>query len=255
MESCGTGTKSNVMKREFKNKRNMYAVVLSTCKKHQAIWSNIPAFAASVNALEVKLGEFAQTAEERLQDTTNITKAKAKLFGTLHEKVYGLVRIIEAYALKEGLDSLAMEYSISKTSLQEGGAKAAVNRFSNVVEKATELAADLEDYGLTAQFLQEITQEVAEAKMMVFKPRMAIIKRKMLNRKLDQLIDEMDEIVFKHLSAMLRVLKFEEPSFFAEFMDARNIIDLKGKSRMNATKVQEDTSPTQMDGSAFTNSD
>lgn len=242
------------MKREFKNKRNMYAVVLNTCKKHQAIWSNIPAFVASVNALEVKLGEFTQTAEERLEDTTNITKAKAKLFGTLHEKVYGVVRIIEAYALKEDLDSLAMEYSISKTSLQEGGAKAAVNRFSNVVEKATELAEDLEDFGLTPQFLQEITQEVAEAKTVIFKPRLAIIKRKMLNRKLDQLIDEMDEIVYTHLSGMLRILKFEEPMFFAEFMEARNIIDLKGKRRVNGTDVPVDESPPQEDGNGIDNS-
>ena len=226
----------------------MYTVVLSTCKKHQAIWSNVPAFAASVNALETKLGEFAQTAEERLQDISNVTKNKARMLEDLHEKMYGVIRIIKSYALQEDLEDLATEYSIAKSSLKLGGAKAEVNRYNNVVDKATELAADLEDFGLTPQFLQEITQDVEEAKMMIFKPRLAIIKRKMLTNKLDQLIDEMDEIVFTHLSGMLRILKFDHPMFFAEFMEARNIIDLKGKRRASGTDVPVDESPPQEDG-------
>lgn len=226
----------------------MYTVVLSTCKKHQAVWSNVPAFVASVDALENKLGEFAQTAEERLQDISNVTKRKARLLENLHEKVYGVIRIIKSYALHEDLEHLATEYSISKTSLKLGGAKAEVNRYNNVVAKATELSADLEDFGLTPQLLQEITQDVEEAKIMIFKPRLAIIKRKMLTNKLDQLIDEMDEIVYTHLSGMLRILKFEHPMFFAEFMEARNIIDLKGKRRVNGTDVPVDESPPQEDG-------
>lgn len=211
----------------------MYAVVLNTCEKHQAIWANVPAFTAKVSELESKLEEFTQIAEERLQDTSNITKGKAKLISNLYEKVYGVVRIIEAYALQEGLDNLAMEYGITKTSLIEGGSKATVNRFSNVVKKATELAPDLEALGLTAQFLQDLTQQVEEAKNVISKPRMAIIKRKMLNKKLEELIDEMDEIVFKHLSGMVRILQFDHPMFYAEFMAARNIIDQKGPRRAN----------------------
>jgi len=233
----------------------MYTVVLSTCKKHQAIWSNVPAFVASVDALENKLGEFAQAAEERLQDISNVTKRKARLLENLHEKMYGVIRIIKSYALHEGLEDLATEYSISKTSLKLGGAKAEVHRYNNVVAKATEFAADLEDFGLTPQLLQEITQDVEEAKIMIFKPRLAIIKRKMLTSKLDQLIDEMDEIVFTHLSGMLRILKFEHPSFFKEFMEARNIIDLKGKRRVSGTDVPVDESPPEEDGNAFTDSD
>ncbi len=131
----------------------MYAVVLSTCKKHQAIWSNVPAFAASVNALEAKLGEFTQTAEERLKDISNVTKSKARLLDTLHEKMYGVIRIIQSYALHDGLEDLATEYSISKTNLKIGGAKAEVNRYNNVVDKATELAADLEEFGLNGSVL------------------------------------------------------------------------------------------------------
>lgn len=233
----------------------MYAVVLSTCKKHQAIWSNVPAFSDSVNALENKLAEFTETAEERLQDISNVTKRKARLLKNLHEKMYGVVRIIQSYALHEDLKSLATEYSISKTSLKRGGAKVAVNRYSNVVEKATELAADLEDFGLTPQFLQEITQDVEEAKIAIFKPRLAIIKRKMLTSKLDQLIDEMDEIVYTHLSGMLRILKFDHPMFFAEFMEARNIIDLKGKRRTDASNPTVDNeSPPQEDDNEINNS-
>lgn len=209
----------------------MYTVVLTTCKDHQVIWSGVPAFAASVSELENKLAEFTQIAEKRLYDTSNITKAKTQLMDSLHEKVYGVVRIIEAYALKEGLDSLAREYNISKTSLVEGGAKITVNRFNNVVKKATELAADLEALGLTPQFLQELTLQVDEAKEVISKPRLAIIQRRLQSRKLEQLLDEMQEIVYKHLSAMLRILQFDHPMFFAEFMDARNIIDRKGRRR------------------------
>lgn len=127
----------------------MYSVVLSTCKKHETVWSNIPAFVATVSELENKLVEFTQTAKERLLDTSNITKNKVNLIKNLHEKVYSVVRVIETYALQEGLENLALEYNITKASLIEGGAKATINKFSIVAQKATELAADLEALGLT----------------------------------------------------------------------------------------------------------
>lgn len=233
----------------------MYSVVLFTCKKHQAIWSNVPAFVATVSELENKLAAFSQTAEERLLDTKSITKNKDKIIGNLHEKMYSVVRIIEAYALQEGLDKLAMEYNITKASLIEGGAKATINKFSNVVKKATELASNLEALGLTAQFLQAFTQEVSDAQIVIFKPRMAIIKRKMLNRKLEQLINEMDELIYKHLSSMLRILQFNHPMFYAEFMDARNIIDARGPKRSGASNAEvENESPPLQDGGGIDNS-
>lgn len=243
------------MQRRWKNKRNMYTVVLATCKKHQSVWSNVPAFVNTVNQLENKLIEFAQTAEERLEDTTNITKKKDLMISNLHEKVYSVVRIIEAYALNEGLDQLAMEYSITKGSLIEGGAKLTINKFSNVVKKATELASDLEDFGLTAQFLQEFTQEVDDARKVILKPRIMIIKRKMLNRRLEELIGEIDVLVYKQLSSMLRILRFDHPAFYDEFMDARNIIDTRGPKRSTTSKVQvENESPPLQDGGDIANS-
>lgn len=237
------------MKQRWKNKRNMYSVVLTTCKKHQAVWSNVPEFVATVSELESKLAEFAQTSEERLQDTSSITKNKDKLIDNLHEKVYSVVRTIEAYALKEGLDELAMEYNITKASLIEGGAKVTINKFNNVVKKATKLASDLEPLGITSQFLQEFTQEVDDARKVILKPRLAIVKRKMLTKKLEELIDEMDEIVYKHLTGMVRIIQFEHPMFFAEFMEARNIIDLRGPRKNDGSNAEvENESPPQDEG-------
>lgn len=248
-------TKPKVMQRRWKNKRNMYSVVLFTCKKYQATWANLPAFENTVNQLENKLNEFAQIAEERLEDTTNITKNKDIMVNHLHEKVYSVVRIIEAYALNEGLDKLAMEYSITKGSLIEGGAKATINKFSNVLKKATELASDLEDFGCTPQFLQTFTQEVENTRKVILKPRIVIIKRKMLNRRLEQLIGEIDVLVYKQLSSMLRILQFDHPAFFDEFMDARNIIDTRGPRRSNASTLQvENESPPLQNGGDIANS-
>ncbi len=47
----------------------MYTVVLQTCKSHEQIWENIPAFANAVANLTAKLDEFTTTAEKRLMDT------------------------------------------------------------------------------------------------------------------------------------------------------------------------------------------
>jgi hypothetical protein len=72
---------------------------------------------------------------------------------------------------------------------------------------------------------------------------------------LSELVAEMDEIVYKHLSGMLRILKFDHPSFYAEFMDARNIIDLKGRGRVSGTDVEVDESPPLEGGGEITDSD
>lgn len=209
----------------------MYTVVLQTCKSHEQIWENIPAFANAVANLTAKLDEFTTTAEKRLVDTTHITQKKLSMIDDLHEKVYSIVKLIRAYAASVDDEPLAMEYSINKRSLTEGGAKATINRFSNVVTKATEMISELEDFGLTPQFLQALTQDVEEAKMVIWEPRLKIIQRKAQTRKLEALIDEMDDIVFVQLTGMVELLQFEQPAFHAAFFDARNIIDLKGKRR------------------------
>lgn len=238
------------MKNSKKNKRNMYTVVLKTCKEHTSIWENIPAFTNAVNDLETKLALFATTAEKRLKDTKHITRKKVALIDDLHEKVYVMVKLIRAYANSVDNRALASEYSLTKKSLTVGGAKATVNRFKNVVEKATELAPDLEAFGLTPQFLQELTQEVEEVKTVIWEPRMRIIKRKAQTRKLEELIDELDDVVFVQLTGMVDLLQFDYPSFHAKFMDARNIIDHKGKRRTNPSGDSESPPLPEADDSA-----
>jgi len=228
----------------------MYTVVLKTCNEYTSIWDNIPAFTNAVNDLETKLALFAATAEDRLKDTKHITQKKISLIDDLHDKVYVMVKLIRAYATSVEDETLAVEYSLTKKSLLVGGAKATVNRFKNVVEKATELAPDLENFGLTQQFLQELTQEVEEAKVVIWEPRMQIIKRKAQTRKLKELIDELDDIVFVQLTGMVDLLRFDHPTFHAEFMDARNIIDHKGKRRTNPSEESESPPLPEADDSA-----
>lgn len=221
----------------------MYTVVLKTCKEHTSIWENIPAFTNVVNDLETKLGLFSATAKKRLMDTKHITQKKIAMIDDLHDKVYVMVKLIRAYATSTDNKALASEYSLTKKSLIVGGAKATVNRFKNVVEKATELAPDLENFGLTPQFLQELTQEVEEAKVVIWEPRMQIIKRKAQTRKLKELIDELDDIVFVQLTGMVDLLQFDHPTFHAKFMDARNIIDHKGQRRNTSNPSADTESP------------
>lgn len=209
----------------------MFAIVLDTLKQNESVWDQIPEFVSSVNELETKLTEFTNTAEDRLVDTTKITEHKLNLIEDLHEKVYSVVKIIESYAIKNDQEQLVLEYSITKGSLVEGGAKASINRFSNVMKKATALAADLEGFGLTPQFLQDLIAEVDLAKKVILAPRMAILQRKMLTKRLEQLINEMTEIVYTHLSGMVRLLQYDHPAFADAFEDARNVVDLRNGSR------------------------
>ena len=238
------GTIFLIMRQKWKNKRDMFAIVLNTLKQHESIWDQIPEFVSSVNALETKLTEFTNTAEDRLVDTTKVTERKMNLIDELHDKVYSVVGIIESYALKNNEEQLALEYSISKTSMIEGGAKATINRFSNVMKKATEIGTDLEGFGLTPQFLQDLIAEVDLAKQLIMAPRLAILQRKLMTKRLKQLLDEMNEIVYTHLTGIVKLLQYDHPQFSAAFMDARNVIDLK-----NGRKNESPPAP------GFSNSD
>ena len=61
----------------------MFAIVLNTLKQHESVWEQIPEFVTSVNALETKLTEFTNTAEDRLVDTTKVTERKMNLIDEL----------------------------------------------------------------------------------------------------------------------------------------------------------------------------
>lgn len=211
----------------------MYTVVLQTCNEFAPVWSNTPAFVNSVNRLESKLLDFTAVAEQRILDTKHITKKKAALLNDLHDKVYSVVKLIRAYGIASGDESLVQEYQINKVSLLKGGAKMAVNRFKNVLTKAAELITPLEDYGLTSQFIQSLEQQVTDLKVIIWEPRMRIIQRKAQTRTLHKLIEEMDVIVYGELSGMIEVFQYDHPTFYEQFMDARNIIDHSGPRRTN----------------------
>lgn len=227
----------------MKNKRNMYNVVLETCKDHVEIWENIPEFEKGLTLLESKLDEFTATAKNRLLDTKHITKMKASLMAELYNKVYSVVKIIRAYALTVEDDKLLVEYSMTKESLIKGGAKATVSRYSNVMRKAEELAISLEGYGLTPQFLQELKQQVIEANDVIMEPRLRILKRKSQTRRLKELSEEIDTLIYIKLTAMVDLLQYNHPSFFDQFMDARNIIDLRARRANKSYASEEYESP------------
>lgn len=217
------------MKKSISEKINMYLVVLETCKRHESEWANIPKLVSAINDLEAKLNEINAVAISHSVKTLGISSYKTQKLGDLYnalEEVHGAYR---AMASENDDPGMMIRHSYSVTTLRRMNATALRTHIARVAESLIETGVLLEPFGLSDERIGEILTLIEESNAIISTPRSAIVERKTLTKSLDLKVAEVDRIIKERMDNIIRLHKRSKPDLFADYFNARMIINLGGK--------------------------
>lgn len=221
------------MNRITQNKVAMYKAVRSTLAKHKGIWESIPAFSQSHSAFIEKLRALEQNAFEQSFALIGISAAKDAKKQIVAEKTYAISSGILAYAVINNNSTLIELMNIGKKVIFQASKAKLIQIVDRVIANGTEFGDDLAEFGVTSEKISELHDLRDELEMILNSPRNAIIARKGYTQQIAKTRKELDQILKMQIDKLMLVLEFEHPDFFAEYKNARIIIDFRNGKREN----------------------
>ena len=227
------------MRNTLTNKLKMYQTVASVCTKHQAVWSGVPAFAEAYNSFADQVSLLKEQAIIQEMTAKGVAEHKSNVLQNVIEKAVVVSRALSALALKN-IDSELLARSLqSRSEWKRGNELVRVHRLQILLTDVNANEVALTEYGITPVFIDELDALITEYVDQVHKPRLAILDRKHATLMMEQKMRNIDVLLHGHMDRIIEVFRSADLTFVERYLDARIILDAKGKRR----KKEEGESP------------
>lgn len=207
----------------------MYDTVQTVILAHQTTWDNNSAFTDAYSAFATKLELLKSLAADHINSSKGVTALKKVVQEKTIEQAMVLGNILGALALKTGDTELLMRNIYSQSEWKRGSSLLKINRFKNLLSDVVEHEAPLVDYGIDAAAIQLFTDKLAQYEALTKQPRMSIVSRKQTTEQIKELFMELDMLLAGQIDRIVQVFSNANPIFVKTFVNARVIVDLKGK--------------------------
>src|SRR3990172_6983440 len=224
------------------NQLNMFRTVI----KHAtgtaatlAITNTIPAFAAGIGALSVKVSAIQVTSGEQDLAITGVTTGKNELQEALVTVTYSVISHVKAYAVSISNPTLEAQMNLSLTDLRRLNDDAIGQDAQTLLNLVTPLVPALAAYGITPAIMLSWQNAINAYQLVLANPRIAVVHRATLTGELVTLFSEANKILKKTLDPISISFKITNSHYYEDYLKAREIIDLgkgtttvKGKSTL-----------------------
>lgn len=132
---------------------------------------------------------------------------------------------IFACASSLGDEKLKAEVNYSPSTLKYTPNTRFLQMVEGIIAKATDLINNIEPYGVDQAKLDDLELAYMEMAEIANLPQQAIVSRKLISAKIDDLIQEIDNVLKEQLDRLIVSLKANERDFVFKYEGARTIID------------------------------
>lgn len=226
------------------SKQSMLHVVLRVLEENDGIYSSIPALKKAVEELKVLIAEIDNAAELQLQ--SNVKSATAEKTGaetTMVIITVVLANALYALAIETDNEALLPKTRMTKSMLYNTTQHEAITLAQSILTIARDNASGLVDYGIDSDFIDKFEESIASYERQIAEPRYAIAERKSVTAQLVALFAKSDTLLNDRIDKMMSLFKISDPSFYAVYFNARNIINTASrKQKADAQETPADTS-------------
>jgi len=218
------------MNRFKENKRNAYVLVNKCLELNQQKVTQLPM--GSNLALKFKdvIGKIDDIRKEQELQLTEVAHDKRETRAMLEKKTMQVVVRLIAYAAHKNDTLLEDKIGFTMSDLRNAADTIIKDRCDAVYVKAKELLTELTGYGITQQVLDDLRKLIDQYYDLIPMPRQRIIERKKQKESLDLLFHEADNTLAL-LDKTIGMVRWDDDSLYSDYMNARTIIDLKGKQK------------------------
>ncbi len=224
------------MNRYKENKLSMYRTVLEWYKIHEAEVNAIPMLKTFILSIIDEVTKIEGLNVMHQTDLTGFTLEKRQIRDNLEKSAMQLVWTLTAFfdhkdSIIEGTD---ISFSIS--DLRNASDESLKINCLKLIGHATTNIADMADYGLTQQMIDDTNVYIEKFAAIVKAPRQRIGERKSQKEKMDISFRAIDKLMGR-LDKTANLLRLNREDLFVSYTSARVMVDLKGKSKSPEIKT------------------
>ncbi|MDX1652983.1 MAG: hypothetical protein R3277_10855 [Brumimicrobium sp.] len=235
------------MKNAVKNKLQMYQSVLKVIQSNQASWNGLVAFENAVTRFSQKVTELENLTYQKSKIIMGMRSKRDKKRDEIVEKALHLGNALYALASAIGDEKLKADVHYSPSRLRYAPITTFMQIVNGLINTANDLIADLADYGVDQNMVDDLTLAHMEFIEISNLPRQAIVSRKVLVQQIGNTVSEIDEVLKSQLDRLIVLLNSSAPGFVMTYEGARVIIDTpatrRSKSTGNDDLIDESESP------------
>ena len=211
------------------NQLNMFRTVIKHATgtaANLAITNTIPAFAAGIGALSVKVSAIQVTSGEQDLAISGVTTGKNELKEALAVVTFSVISPTKAYAVSINDTTLEEQMNLSQTEIRDKHDNQIGQDAQTLHGIVTPLVPALAPYGISPAIMLSWQNAINAYQLVLANPRIAVVHRATLTGELVTLFAEANKILKKTLDPISISFKIPNPHYYEDYVKAREIIDL-----------------------------
>jgi hypothetical protein len=177
-----------------------------------------------------KLINLKSTAMQQEMLVKGVSKMKAEYKSKLVNEAWHLRYAILLHAEVNNLSAVKESLHYSRTDLRACTEMLLFIRATKIKDLAYEYATEIEQFGISEDMILAFAVTLENYDHAMTSVRNGIVSRKTVTSSIELRIAEIDRLLNSKIDIMVKLLAIEHESFAQEYINARIIIDAKGKS-------------------------
>lgn len=216
------------MNQQQENRLNMFYAAQGALNLDPSIWNGVAAMVTVVGEFEQNIAAIEDKLETQVKDITGYTTEKANALEAMIAKTLEVGGAVMSYAEANGKAGLAEEMNVVSSELRGYRDAIVAQRSQGVHATATANLAALATYGIAAADLTDLQAKITTYKALIAAPRLKVTERKGATSSIGILIRDTMRLLDRRLDMLVRGFSVSHPEFFANYTNARSIVDNRG---------------------------
>lgn len=206
------------------NRLSMFLAARDFLLKNNAATASLPNFAQFSDAAKSGITEIQSWVEQQEFNKTGIAVEKKKIKDTLIVKAMDIANRLFAFAKFRNDSILMKEIGYKESELRKTTDTLMKEKCQIVFDKGSLYAADLVQYGVSQNMLDELKRLISDYDTSLPAPRIGIMEKKQATEKLAALFDQVN-LNFDQLDTLLETLRYSDTVFYKGYQGARKIVN------------------------------
>lgn len=212
------------MNKKQEDKLSMYYAVQKVCNANNATWNKLPAFVLAFGEFTDSLSKLEDVVETQVKKIAGVTQDKTAMRKSLMETALEIGNAVFAYASDKKNATLKDKVNFSETGLVRERDTVFIQHCQRIVDETAQVIEELGNYGVVKADLEFFQTGIKNFTDSISLPRAAITERKGATGRIEELLREIDDVLYDKMDRLMDKFKKTSADFYKQYFDVRSIV-------------------------------
>ena len=202
-----------------------YSLALAHLTDNLALTKEVPAFEQTCQEAKQLLADIDNLNTRRSVKLDGVTVKKRQQRDELVQQALAISSVISGYAVRQKDKGLAEGMRFSTSELRYAAELRLVDYCTSILNKATELGAELAPYGIGEEMLNQFRTQLTAFSTTQLQPRNRLAERKDSRQQVTEKLKELGELFTRRIDAMMLLFQQSQREFYGQYIAKRTVVN------------------------------